>query len=114
MGAWHALDDALRHVLSDPVMALTPVQAGPMPAQPRGDLLNQIVTNDVFLHTWDLAHATGLDERLLADEVGGMIDAMLPMDELLRSSGHFGPRVDVPDDADPQTKLLAFIGRPVG
>ena len=25
--------------------------------------------------------------------------------------GHYGPRVEVPDDADVQTKLLAFVGR---
>jgi hypothetical protein len=36
---------------------------------------------------------------------------MEPMDEMLRQSGHFGPRVAVPDDADEQTKLIAFIGR---
>jgi hypothetical protein len=36
---------------------------------------------------------------------------MLPIDAVLRASGHYGPRVAVPDDADWQTKLLAFIGR---
>ena len=33
------------------------------------------------------------------------------MDELIRSSGMFGPRVDIGDDADPQSKMLAFFGR---
>jgi hypothetical protein len=33
------------------------------------------------------------------------------MDEMLRESGQYGPRVPVPDAADAQTKLLAFIGR---
>ncbi len=37
------------------------------------------------------------------------------MDQALRASGHFGPRVEVPADADVQTRLLAFIGRnPLG
>ena len=40
-----------------------------------------------------------------------MYEGMLPMDEVLRQSGQYGPRVEVPDDADAQTKLLAFIGR---
>jgi len=40
-----------------------------------------------------------------------MFEGMLPMDEMLRESGQYGPRVAVPDDADSQTKLLAFIGR---
>ena len=36
---------------------------------------------------------------------------MLPYDAMLRSSGHYGPKVEVPDDADEQTKLIAFSGR---
>jgi hypothetical protein len=31
----------------------------------------------------------------------------------MRDSGHYGPRVAVPDDADAQTRLLAFMGRDV-
>jgi uncharacterized protein (TIGR03086 family) len=70
-----------------------------------------IYTNDVFLHRWDLARATGQDETLDADRCAEMFEAMEPMDEMLRQSGQYGPRVVVPDDADVQTKLLAFIGR---
>jgi hypothetical protein len=40
-----------------------------------------------------------------------MLEGMLPMDEALRQSGQYGPSVPVADDADVQTKLLAFIGR---
>jgi hypothetical protein len=65
----------------------------------------------VFLHRWDLARATGQDETLDPDKCAEMLAGMLPMDEALRQSGHYGPRVDVPDDANVQTKLLAFIGR---
>jgi hypothetical protein len=36
---------------------------------------------------------------------------MEPLDDVLRQSGQYGPRVAVADDADEQTKLLAFIGR---
>ena len=36
---------------------------------------------------------------------------MQPIDELLRTSGHYGPRVPVPDDAPAQDRLAAFIGR---
>jgi len=32
-------------------------------------------------------------------------------EEALRADGMFGPPVDVPDDADDQTRLLAFLGR---
>jgi hypothetical protein len=40
-----------------------------------------------------------------------LLDGMQPLDDLLRSSGQYGPRVEVPDDADVQTRMLAFIGR---
>ena len=70
-----------------------------------------ICTSDVFLHTWDLARATGLDETPDPEEVHRLLEGMEPMDELLRSSGHYGPRVEVAPDADEQTRLIAFIGR---
>jgi hypothetical protein len=59
----------------------------------------------------DLARATGLDERLDPDAVARMLDGIEPMDEALRSSGHYGPKVEVPEGADEQTRLLAFLGR---
>ncbi len=76
-------------------------------------MVDMIVINDVLIHTWDLARATGQDETLDAGEVARMTGGgFLEMpDEVLRGSGQFGPRVDVPADADPQTKLLAFSGR---
>jgi hypothetical protein len=43
--------------------------------------------------------------------VPALFVSMEPADEALRSSGHFGPKVAVPDDADEQTKLIAFTGR---
>ena len=73
--------------------------------------IDMIYTTDVFMHRWDLARATGQDETLDPDKCAVMFEGMLPMDEMLRQSGQYGPRVDVPDDADVQTKLLAFIGR---
>jgi uncharacterized protein (TIGR03086 family) len=66
---------------------------------------------DVLVHTWDLARATGLDEALDPEEVTRMLHGLEPLDEVLRASGHFGPKVDVPADADEQTRLIAFTGR---
>jgi uncharacterized protein (TIGR03086 family) len=85
----------------------------PMGRMTVAQVIDMIVTGDVFFHTWDLARATGLDETLDSDEVHGSLEAMLPYDDAMRQSGHYGPRVEVPDDADEQTKLLAFIGRRV-
>ena len=71
----------------------------------------------MLIHTWDLASAAGLEVRLDAEEVARQvtaIDAFPPeVDEAMRQSGHYGPRMEVADDADPQTRLLAFNGRRV-
>ena len=72
---------------------------------------DMIYTGDVFMHRWDLARATGQDETLDPEKAAVMLEGMLPMDEMLRQSGQYGPRVEVPDDADPTTRLMAFVGR---
>ena len=109
-GAWRPLRDALQAALDDPEIAARQYDspAGPMTVE---HAIDQFATNDILVHTWDLARATGLDETLDADEVRRAVDAMAPHDEAMRKSGHYGPRVDVPDDADEQTRLLAFSGR---
>ncbi len=76
-----------------------------------GVATERFVTSDLLVHTWDLARATGQDEAIDVDFAAGMYEGMLPIDDMLRQSGHFGPRVEVPDDADPVTKLIAFTGR---
>ena len=63
------------------------------------------------MHTWDLARATGQDDRLDPDFCALLLAGMEPLEEVIRSSGQYGPRVEVPADADVQTRLLGFIGR---
>ena len=66
---------------------------------------------ELLVHGWDLARATGLDETLDGEDVHRLLFAMEPMDEVLRASGQYGPRVVVSPDADEQTRLIAFTGR---
>jgi uncharacterized protein (TIGR03086 family) len=108
--AWAAIDSTIQAALDDPDVAarVADTRFGPASFEQQIDM---ICTGDVFLHTWDLARAAGLDERLDPDEVHTMYEGMQPYDEALRSSGQYGPRVAVPDDADEQTRLIAFIGR---
>ena len=110
VAAWLALDDALQSALDDPDIANREfdMQVGRFSVE---NAIDTFCTSDVFLHTWDLARATGGDERLDPVRVHDMFVGMEPIDEVLRQSGQFGPRVAVPDDADEQTKLIAFIGR---
>jgi uncharacterized protein (TIGR03086 family) len=108
--AWAAVDGALRGWLADPDIATR--EADIFPGRfSFEEAVDQFGTGDVLVHTWDLARATGLDERLDPEEVHRMYEGMEPMDEMLRQSGQFGPRVAVPDEADEQTKLIAFTGR---
>lgn len=108
--AWRALDAALRALLEDAATAAREFDSRPG-RHSVATAIDQFVTSDVLVHTWDLARATGLDERLDPDEVQRLYEGMLPIDEMLRQSGHYGPRVHVADDADTQTKLIAFTGR---
>jgi uncharacterized protein (TIGR03086 family) len=109
--AWRHLADWLQSVLDDPDASSREFDAGPAGRQTVEQAIGMIMLGDVVIHTWDLARATGLDESLDADIVSEMLVGMQPLDDLLRSSGHYGPKVDVPDTADDQTKLLAFTGR---
>jgi uncharacterized protein (TIGR03086 family) len=110
VAAWAAVDRAIQSALDDPEIARRERETR-MGRTTFEQTFDMIGTNDVFLHTWDLARAAGLDETLDPDEVHTLFEGMEPMDELLRQSGHYGPRVPVPHDADEQTKLIAFIGR---
>ncbi len=110
-GAWRTQTDAVQALLDDPATAERVHDLPHIGTMPLEQAIAMIYTGDVFLHRWDLARATGQDETLDPDRCAEMLKGMLPMDPLLRQSGHYGPRVEVPHDADAQTKLLAFIGR---
>jgi uncharacterized protein (TIGR03086 family) len=111
VGAWRSQAAAVQALLDDPIAADQEHDLPHIGKMPLGQAVAMIYTSDVFLHRWDLARATGQDETLDPVRCAEMLEGMLPMDEVLRQSGQYGPRVDVPDDADVQTKLLAFIGR---
>ncbi|WP_433207904.1 TIGR03086 family metal-binding protein [Dactylosporangium sp. CS-047395] len=111
VAAWDSHAAAVQALLDDPNSADVPFTNRHTGSMPLPDAIATFYTSDVFLHSWDLARATGQDERLDPARCAAMLEGMLPLDDLLRSSGQYGPRVEVPDDADAQTKLLAFIGR---
>ena len=58
--------------------------------------VDRFYTSDVFMHTWDLARATGQDERLDPQTCADLLAGMEPIEELMRSSGQYGPAVPVP------------------
>lgn len=111
VGAWLRHAEAVQAMLDDPSVAGREFEFRHMGTMSLGQLIDTIYTPDVFLHRWDLARATGQDERLDPDRCEVMLEGMLPMDQVLRASGQYGPAVPVPPDADAQTRLIAFIGR---
>ena len=113
VGAWRTQTDAVQALLDDSETAEREHDLPHIGRMSLEQAIDMIYTADVFMHRWDLARATGQDETLDPDKCAAMLEGMLPMDAVLRQSGQYGPRVPVPDDADVQTKLLAFIGRAV-
>ncbi|RFU19106.1 TIGR03086 family metal-binding protein [Geodermatophilus marinus] len=109
-GAWRAVATAVQAALDDPETAQRPTQtrAGSMTLE---QLVAMTGLMDLLVHAWDLARATGQDESLDPVEVHTSLTAIEPWDAALRASGHYGPRVPVPGDADEQARLLAFTGR---
>ncbi|GAB4004914.1 maleylpyruvate isomerase family mycothiol-dependent enzyme [Nocardioides ultimimeridianus] len=76
-----------------------------------GAAIDRFYTNDVWMHSWDLAKALGHDFDLDEDRCAAALTAMEPMDAALRQGDQFGARVEVPADASAQDRFLGFIGR---
>jgi uncharacterized protein (TIGR03086 family) len=63
------------------------------------------------LRVYDLAKALGLNTTMSPELVQGLWDEVSPHAEAWRAIGLFGPAVEVPDEADLQTRLLGLTGR---
>ena len=109
--AWHTHCDAVQSLLDDPATAGRLLSNPHIGELPLDRAIDQFYTADVFMHTWDLARATGQDDHLDQDFCAQLLAGMEPMEEIIRSSGQYGRRVQVKEDADPQTRMLGFIGR---
>lgn len=115
LGAWVAVRDAVQNGLDDPATAQRVEDCGPLGRLSFEAAVDMTCTPDLFVHTWDLAQAAGIDASLDDDELRRQLDEIssIPpeVDAAMRASGHFGPRLDIADDADPTTMVMAFYGR---
>jgi len=107
---WRAATGAVLEALGDEVRA-SKTMSGMFGEQTFASLVGRLVCSDTLLHTWDLARATGQDERLDLDAVARALEALTPLDEGLRRPGGFAPRIVPAAGADVQTQLLNFCGR---
>ncbi|SDT51679.1 TIGR03086 family metal-binding protein [Actinoplanes derwentensis] len=111
VGAWQVHVTAVQELLDDPETPGRTLSNPHLGEIPLDQAIDRFYTTDVFMHTWDLARATGQDDRLDPEHCAELFAGMEPMDAVLRGSGQYGPAVPVPADADPQTRLIGFIGR---
>ncbi len=112
VGAFQHVRSAVLAALADPAVAERGYD-GMLGSSTFEKGVDRFLCADLVVHAWDLARATGQDERLDPAEVDRLYEAMLPMDEHMRAPGAFGPKVEPPPDADAQTRLLCFLGRQV-
>lgn len=111
---WRRTADALHEILADPVAASTEIETGPPGRMPAEQAIEMFVTGDVLIHTWDLARSIGVEVDLDEGVLGAQLAGMEAMEEAIRESGHFGPRVDVPPGASLAHRALGFMGRDPG
>lgn len=77
----------------------------------QGEFYAWQLLNDHVMHAWDLARATGQEERLDPELVAICADWFSQFEEEYRKAGLIAPRPELPPDADDQTKFLAMTGR---
>ena len=111
VAAWQTHADGVQAVLDDPASADKEFSNQHTGTHPLRVAIDRFYTADIFMHTWDLARATGQDEELEAAFCAELLAGMEPMEEIIRASGQYGSRVVVPDDASVQDRMLGFIGR---
>nr|WP_042196260.1 maleylpyruvate isomerase family mycothiol-dependent enzyme [Kibdelosporangium sp. MJ126-NF4]CEL22500.1 hypothetical protein [Kibdelosporangium sp. MJ126-NF4]CTQ89356.1 hypothetical protein [Kibdelosporangium sp. MJ126-NF4] len=121
LGAFRAARADVEALLDDPVAAATECRT-PSGTMTAAEHVDQVLTDDLILHGWDLASALGLDATMDPAEVERLWLAKMAIPaELMakfRVPGAFGPGIEVlgPEvpvapDAPLQDRLLGLIGR---
>ncbi|MGW7682176.1 TIGR03086 family metal-binding protein [Kribbella sp. NPDC054772] len=120
----HAFQEAkaaIEDVLDDPIAALTETDT-PGGRMTTEEHIDQVVSDDLVLHGWDLARATGQDETMDAVDIERLwaTAVAIPPDLMAkyRTPGAFGEGIEVygaeipvPPDAPLQDRLLGLLGR---
>ena len=66
---------------------------------------------DHVVHTWDLLAGAGADRALDPELVTATAGWWAGMEDIYRGAGAVGPRVELPDGASEQDRLLGAFGR---
>ncbi|MDH6133231.1 uncharacterized protein (TIGR03086 family) [Kitasatospora sp. MAA4] len=110
--AWTAAADAAREAFAVPGALDLTVH---LPGGDRSalDYCAALIT-DATVHTWDLARATGGDTHLAPELVEFALHEATRQRDRPPSPAHYAPAVPTAPNADPQTRLLALLGRRLG
>lgn len=110
LAAWNAARAVVQANLDDPELASAAFD-GFFGRTTYAQAIDRFVCTDLVLHSWDLARAAGLDERIDPEDVARVMEQMKGFGDAARGPELFGSEIEPPPGADEQTRLLAFTGR---
>ncbi|MGN0064971.1 MAG: TIGR03086 family metal-binding protein [Nocardioides sp.] len=111
VGAWTHLREQVQGVLETPALAAAAYDNPHTGRSTVEAAVDQFYTNDVFMHAWDLARASGQADGMDEAVCEATLNGMEPAEEMLRASGQFGVRQPVEASAPASERLAAFLGR---
>lgn len=110
VAAWDAARAKVQAHLDDPELAAAEYE-GMFGRLTFAQGVDRFLSADLVVHGWDLARAVGLDETIDPEEVERGLRDFPEMGDAMRQPGGFGPAIEPVPGADPQTRLLNFLGR---
>jgi uncharacterized protein (TIGR03086 family) len=110
LAQWLGASNAITVALGDPTRAAA-IVGGMFGEQPFEALVGRLVCTDLLVHTWDLARATGQDDRLDPEALSKAEEFLSDIDEAIRVPGGFAAKITPSPGADDQTRFLNFCGR---
>ncbi len=110
VGAWLNVSEQIYAQLTDPELAAEPFDGlgEPMAWEV---VVDKLLNFDLLIHRWDIAHSFDLPCEMDPADIEWAMAAAQALGDDLRSDDVCGPALEAPAGADPQTALLAFVGR---
>jgi uncharacterized protein (TIGR03086 family) len=109
LGAFLSIHDQIQTDLDDPVRAQATFD-GRFGRWTFAEVIDRAVCLDLVVHGWDLARATGQDDRIDPADIAHVWHVVDLVGEAALRFG-FAPAVAPPPGADEQALLLAHLGR---
>lgn len=117
LGAFRRARADVEALLTDPEVA-TRMTSSPAGELTVADMVDQVISQDLVHHGWDLAKATRQDATMHPDDVDELLPVVASLPPEVYVPGAYGPdivvlgpKVPVPADAPAQDRLLGLLGR---